>query len=162
MSGPLQSGAADTVGAGETAGASASAMLVVFAAGGALMAYDARSVGEVIRVPTITPAYGAEPYVMGVVNLRGRIITVVDLEVKLGLPRSEALDPRLLVIEEGGGEAVAVFVPALQDVMEAEIEEIQPLRSEMHGGDPELYLGVLRRDDILVAILDPTRSLAVA
>ncbi len=139
-----------------------SLMLVVFAAGNALLAYDARSVGEVIRVPAITKAYGAAAYVLGVVNLRGRIITVIDLEAKLGLPKTEGVDPRLLVIEEQGGEAVAVYVPALKDVIEAEISEIQPLRADVRGGDPELFLGVVRRDDILVAVLDPTRSLAAA
>jgi len=146
---------------GEALGvAEASVMLVVFAAGNALLAYDARSVGEVIRVPVITKAHGSSPYVMGVVNLRGRIITVIDLEAKLGLPRTEGIDPRLLVIEEGGGEAVAVYVPALKDVIEAELSEIQPLRADVRGGDPELFLGVVRRDDILVAVLDPARSLA--
>jgi purine-binding chemotaxis protein CheW len=135
-------------------------MLVVFAAGNALMAYDARSVGEVIRVPSITRAHGAAAYVMGVVNLRGRIITVVDLEAKLGLPRTEGLEPRLLVIEEAGGEAIAVYVPALKDVIEVELPEIQPIRADLGRGDPELFIGVVRRDDLLVAVLDPVRSLA--
>ena len=137
-------------------------MLVVFAAGNALMAYDARSVGEVIRVPTITKAHGAAPYVRGVVNLRGRIITVIDLETRLGLPSTEAVDPRLLVIEEGGGEAVAVFVPALRDVIEANLDEFQPLRADLRGAEKDFFLGVVRRDEILVAVLDPARSLAIA
>jgi purine-binding chemotaxis protein CheW len=154
MSGEEKNGAPSIDGGG--------VMLVVFAAGNALMAFDARSVGEVIRVPSITRAHGAASYVMGVVNLRGRIITVIDLEEKLGLPRTQGGDPRLLVIEEEGGEAVGVFVPALKDVIEAETSEIQPLRADIRGGDPELFLGVVRRDDLLVAVLDPSRSLAVA
>ncbi|MEI6386110.1 MAG: chemotaxis protein CheW [Spirochaetota bacterium] len=141
---------------------SGSVMLVVFAAGNSFMAYDARSVGEVIRLPRITRSYGAAPYVMGVVNLRGRIITVIDLEAKLGLPRTEPHDPRLLVIEEAGGEAIGVQVPALHDVIEADVTEIQPMRADLRGADPELFVGVLRRDDMLVAILDPKRSLSVA
>jgi hypothetical protein len=40
------------------------------------------------------------------------------------------------------------------------MSEIQPLRADVRGGDPELFLGVVRRDDILVAVLDPARSLA--
>ena len=139
-----------------------SVMLVVFAAGGSLMAFDARSVGEVLRVPAITKAYGAAPYVLGVVNLRGRIITVIDLEAKLGLSRTEGGDPRLLVIEDKGGEAVGVYVPALSDVIEVESADIQPARADMRGADRELFIGVLRRDDVLVAVLDPKRSLAVA
>jgi purine-binding chemotaxis protein CheW len=135
-------------------------MLVVFVAGNSLMAFDARSVGEVIRIPAITKTYGAEPSVMGVVNLRGRIITVIDLEVKLGLKKSPGTDPRLLVIEDGSAEAVGVYVPALKDVIQAELTEIQPLRADIRGADPELFMGVLRRDDVLVAILDPARSLA--
>ena len=144
------------------ASGSGSVMLVVFAAGNSFMAYDARSVGEVIRLPRITRSYGAAPYVMGVVNLRGRIITVIDLEVKLGLPRTEPQDPRLLVIEEAGGEAIGVQVPALRDVIEADASEIQPMRADLRGADPDLFVGVLRRDDMLVAILDPKRSLSIA
>jgi len=139
-----------------------SVMLVVFAAGNSLMAFDARSVGEVIRVPVITKAYGAAPYVLGVVNLRGRIITVIDLEEKLSLPRTRGGDPRLLVIEDQGGEAIGVYVPALRDVIQAEATEIQTIRADIRGADPELFIGVLRRDDVLVAVLDPTRSLAAA
>jgi purine-binding chemotaxis protein CheW len=135
-------------------------MLVVFAAGNSLMAFDARSVGEVIRIPAITKAYGAEPYVLGVVNLRGRIITVIDLEAKLGFTHSTGGDPRLLVIEEHGAEAVGVYVPALRDVIQAEKSEIQAVRSDIRGADPDLFIGVLKRDEVLVAVLDPKRSLA--
>ena len=143
---------------GETS--SGSVMLVVFAAGESLMAFDARSVGEVIRVPAITKAYGAPPYVLGVVNLRGRIITVIDLEAKLALNRTEASDPRLLVIEERGGEAVGVYVPALRDVLEVDSSEILPVRADSNGGDADCVIGTLRREDILAAVLDPKRTLA--
>ncbi|HUX38481.1 MAG TPA: chemotaxis protein CheW [Rectinemataceae bacterium] len=146
----------------EEEGVDSGVMLVVFAAGNSLMAYDARSVGEVIRVPAITKAHGAAPYVRGVVNLRGRIITVIDLETRLGLPSSEAVDPRLLVIEEGGGEAVAVYVPALRDVIQASLSEFQPLQADVRGAERDFFLGVVRRDELLVAVLDPTRSLAIA
>ncbi len=141
---------------------SGSVMLVVFVAGDSLMAFDARSVGEVIRVPAITKTYGSAPYVMGVVNLRGRIITVIDLEVKLGMDRSGGAEPRLLVIEDHTGEAVGVYVPALSDVIEADLGDIQPMRADIRGADPDLFIGVLRRDDALVAVLDPKKSLAVA
>lgn len=143
-----------------------SVMLVVFTAGNSLMAFDARVVGEVIRVPTITRACGAAAYVLGVVNLRGRIITVIDLEAKLGLTRSQGGDPRLLVIEEQGAEAIGVYVPDLEDVIQAEASEIQTVGTMIRGAgfrgaDPELFTGILRRDDTLVAVLDPKRSLAV-
>ncbi len=137
-------------------------MLVVFAAGSSLMAFDARAVGEVLRLPAITPAHGAAPYVLGVVNLRGRIITVIDLEVKLGLESGSRVDPRLLVIEDDGGEAIGVYVPALKDVIQADASEIQAVRADIRGADPDLFIGVLRRDDVLVAVLDPKRSLAVS
>ena len=136
---------------------------MVFVAGNSLMAFDARSVGEVIRLPVVTKAHGAAGYVMGVVNLRGRIITVIDLEAKLGLPRSGGAEPRLLVIEDPqGGEAVGVYVPALKDVIQAEVSEIQPIRADIRGAHPDMFIGIVRRDDVLVAVLDPKRSLAVA
>jgi purine-binding chemotaxis protein CheW len=141
---------------------SGSVMLVVFAAGNALMAFDARSVGEVIRVPAITKAHGAADYVLGVVNLRGRIITVIDLETKLGLPRTEGGDPRLLVIEDRSGEAVGVYVAALKDVIETDTSELQSVGADIRGASSDYFLGVLRKDDLLVAVLDPSRSLAAS
>jgi purine-binding chemotaxis protein CheW len=137
-------------------------MLVVFAAGNSLMAFDARSVGEVLRLPPIRKAHGAASYVMGVANLRGRIITVLDLEKKLGLPASEVMEPRLLVIEDQGGEAIGVYVPELKDVIQAETTELQSITTDIRGADPELFIGILRREDTLVALLDPQRALAVS
>ncbi len=137
-------------------------MLVVFAAGNSLMAFDARSVGEVLRLPPIRKAHGAAPYVMGVANLRGRIITVLDLEKKLKLPSSEVVEPRLLVIEDQGGEAIGVYVPELKDVIQAETTELQGITTDIRGADPDLFIGILRREDTLVALLDPQRALAVS
>lgn len=134
-------------------------MLVVFSAGDSFMAFDAAAVGELMRPPALTPVHGAPDYVMGVANLRGRILTVIDLERRLGLPRTAAQsDPRVLVMEEGG-EAIGVYVPALADVIEA--EELSPLGAELQGSDPELFLGVVERGGSLIAVLDPARSLAI-
>jgi len=99
---------------------------------------------------------------MGVANLRGRIITVLDLEKKLGLPASEVVEPRLLVIEDQGGEAIGVYVPELKDVIQAETTELQGITTDIRGADPDLFIGILRRDDTLVALLDPQRALAVS
>src|SRR5262249_6350869 len=92
-----------------TGEAAATQRLILFALGDATFAVAARNVREVDRVPEITPVPGVPGWLHGVANLRGDLISVVDLRSFLGM---EAAAParRMLVASSDGGEVVSALL----------------------------------------------------
>src|ERR1700742_819154 len=78
------------------------ALLATFFLRDALCALDAAGIQEVIRVGPITPVRHAPESVAGIVNLRGKIVTVLDLGLRLGLPKAvPGPDTRIFIMEDG-------------------------------------------------------------
>ncbi len=73
-----------------TAQSGQTVLLATFFVRGALCALDATEVQEVIRLGPVTPVRYAPEAVLGIVNLRGKIVTIVDLGLRLGLPQGSA------------------------------------------------------------------------
>lgn len=115
---------------------------------------DARLVLEVVKVGEVTPVHGAPPGVSGVRNLRGRIVTVVDMAVHLGLGCVEIGPETRLLIMERQGESFGFLVDAVTDAIALDPERIS---APPDGIAPELrsrLTGVWRENDNLTAILD--------
>jgi purine-binding chemotaxis protein CheW len=126
-----------------------------FMVGPAAFGIEARLVGEVVRVGEITPVHGAPPEIVGIRNLRGRIVTVVDLAAHLGLGRVViGPETRLLIIEDEG-ESYGFLVDAVTDAIEIEEGGIGRAPDSLDPGLRSRLRGVWREDDHLIAILDP-------
>lgn len=112
-------------------------------------------VQEVQRVPEIVPLRGAAPELLGVTNLRGQIVHVVDLALKLGFAACDARaeTARIVVLEERG-EAVGLLVSAVAEIATLDQDAIERvdagLRSLPHRG----LLGIARRARAITALLD--------
>lgn len=93
-----------------------SRLLATFEVQGGGYALDAREVLEVIRASNFTPVAHAHPVVLGVMNLRGRIVTLLDLGLMLGFAahRWQGQDPVVLV--ERDGEWFGLVIDAIGDV----------------------------------------------
>ncbi len=109
-------------------------------------------VREVRDMQAVTPVPGAPAYVEGVTNLRGQIITVVDLRKRLGLPEKEGQGEKIMIIDLEKS-AVGVVVDAVTEVStirEADVEKNMEVTSAL--GD--FILGVGKQNDHLAVILD--------
>lgn len=99
---------------------------VVFKVAGSEYALPA---GEVLQMESFagaTPVPGARPWVSGIVQVRGRIVPVVDLRARFGLPPAErTLDTRL-VVGTLGERAVALLVDGAREVIKLEETQIKP------------------------------------
>ncbi|MGB7390348.1 chemotaxis protein CheW, partial [Marinomonas sp.] len=71
---------------------------------------------EVLRYSEIAPVPGAPSYVLGIVNLRGNVVTVVDTRVRFGLPECTITDDTRIIIIEHDGEQIGLLVDAVQEV----------------------------------------------
>lgn len=122
------------------------ASFVLFAAAGQTWALPASSVVQVLRMAAVSPAPGAPPHVRGVLNVHGRLVTVIDVRVRLGAaPRPARPSDRLLLVEDGG-RLVALEVDEVQDVVTREdaVQDDPALaRSPLVAGALRLEEGVV-------------------
>ncbi|MCC6490961.1 MAG: chemotaxis protein CheW [Candidatus Hydrogenedentes bacterium] len=131
-------------------------MLVTgFRLGEAAFGVDARLVQEVVKVGEITRVHDAPPGVVGIRNLRGRIVTVVDMASHLDLGDvEEGPDTRLLIMEHQG-ESYGFLVDAVTDAIALDEGLVGAAPASLDPALRNRLRGVWREGDRLTAILDP-------
>ena len=133
--------------------------LVTFRIGAELFGVPIAMVQEIVRVPAITRIPQAPEFVEGVINLRGRVITVVDMRKRLnqaGLPREQSnwvRKSRILVIESGG-RLVGVIVDEVAEVLKLPGERVEQAAPLVAGLNNQYITGVGKLEDRLLILLD--------
>ena len=118
---------------------------------------EVESVQEVIRYQPMTRVPLAPGAVSGLINLRGQVITALDLRTRLGLPsRAEDVQPMNVVVRTDDG-AVSLLVDRIGDVIELD-DEIEPLPDTITGPRRDLVLGTLKLEDRLMLALDVAKA----
>lgn len=122
-----------------------------------LFGIDIRQVREINQLLDITPVQQAPDYILGLVNLRGQIVTIFDIAVKLGLPeRSIGPDTHNIVFKN---EDAGFLADEIGDVMDIEREAIEVPPVNMSGKMGRYVEGVVRLDSELFLILSPGKIL---
>ena len=109
--------------------------------GGDSYALELLRVQEVVRVAPIVAMRGARAAVLGVMNLRGRIVPVFDLGLWLGAGHVDAGEHSRIVVVERDDELIGVLVSAVEDVVTLGRDRIEP---PLPGGPAGVILGVAR------------------
>jgi purine-binding chemotaxis protein CheW len=129
-------------------------LIATFLLGDAAFGIDALEVQEVTRVCDITTVHHAPPDVVGIRNLRGRIVTVIDLRSRLGLGTvSPSRDNRIFIVD-WQGEPIGLLVDSVADTMATGSETLAPPPPNLHGVQSRKLRGVCRGGGRLVALLD--------
>ncbi len=118
-------------------------------------------VRDILAEQVITRIPLATPEIAGSLNLRGRIVTAVDVRLRLKLPPAPAGSPRMSVVAEQNGELYALLVDQVAEVMtlrDAEFEQNPPTLSAVWA---EHSKGVYRLDGKLMVVLDVAHLLAL-
>lgn len=126
-----------------------------FSLGAAAFGVDARMVLEVVKVGELTPVHAAPTGVVGIRNLRGRIVTVVDMAVHLGLGCVETGPETRLLIMEHQGESYGFLVDTVTEAMALDADCITPPPPSLDPALRSRLRGVWRDADRITAILDP-------
>lgn len=108
-------------------------------------------VQEVVRLVPIVPMRGALPAILGVMNLRGRIVPVFDLGMWLRIGRVEASEQSRIVVVERDDELIGVLVSAVEDVVTLGRDRIEP---PLPGNAPGVILGVARVGAVPTVLFD--------
>ncbi len=133
--------------------------LCTFAVDGAWFGVDILRVQEVNRLTALSPVPLAGPQVLGVMNLRGRVVTVLDLGRLLGLAPSAHTPESRNVVVQSRGDAVALWVDEIADVVTA--DTVAPAPANLRAVRPGCLAGVVQAPQGLVAILDLDELLRV-
>ncbi len=134
---------------------SASQQLVVFALGAEEYALPIQQVQEIIRYSEPRAVASAEPWIRGVISLRGKIVPVFDLAVRLGLYAEAAAEQKIVIVETGAGTA-GVVVDEVEEVLTVDAAQLD----EVPGAGSDAIDGIAKLDERLVVLLSPDRLLA--
>ena len=127
--------------------------------GGQLLGIPVLSVHDVMRMGALTRVPRAPPLVAGVMNLRGRIVTVIDVRRCLGLPQRESGAPSMGIVVEEGGQPYALVVDGVGDVVSVPADRFEAHPGTLSPVWRAVTGGVYRLDELLL-VLDIGRLLA--
>ena len=134
-------------------------MYVTMRVGGQLFGVPVKHVRDVLKRQPITPIPLALPEVAGSLNLRGRIVTVIDVRKRLQL--EEAKDPTLsmFVVVEHKNELYSLMVDAVSEVITVEVDNMEQIPANIHGAWKEIATGIFRLEKELLMIVEPQELL---
>jgi len=133
--------------------------IATFYVGEALCGIDILSIQEINKQTEVTVVPQSPEYVKGVLNLRGRIVTVIDLGEKIGLsPISMSKDNRNVIVDSHD-EHIGLLVEKISDVMTAEETKIEAPPANIGGIQGKYFSGVFKTETSLVGILDIGKAL---
>jgi purine-binding chemotaxis protein CheW len=134
--------------------------IVVCVVAGERYGIEVSRILEIIRLPPITSLPGSANSVTGVINLRGRIVPVVDLRERLGLPAAPPSRFTRIVVAHAEGTQLGLVVDAVDEVIRIPQTAIEPAGALAVGAAAEHLVGIARSADGLVILLDLERLLA--
>jgi len=128
--------------------------LVVFELAGETYGVEIATVHEIIRMQDITDIPRTPEFVEGVINLRGRIIPVIDLRKRFGLGVAEQTQSSRIIVVEVGGVTVGMIVDSVSEVLRLATNNIEPPPAVISGVDAAYLRGVGKLDEQLIILLD--------
>ncbi len=133
---------------------STSSQIVCFKIGNEEYGVDILRVQEILKLPDVTKLPGSLEYIMGVIDLRGRVIPIVDLSNKFGiLSNAEASKKRSIVVEISGKQ-VGLAIDSVSHVVRVNSNDIEPPPPVVKGISGKYIVGIAKLDEGFVVILD--------
>jgi len=117
-------------------------------------------VQEVLRVSEIAPVPGAPDYVLGIINLRGNVVTVIDTRKRFGLIPKEMDDSTRIVIIESDDQVVGILVDSVAEVVDLRVSEMEAAPNVGTEESAKFIQGVASHDNELLILVDLNRLLS--
>ena len=135
--------------------------LATFRVGGLLVGVDVTVVQEVLAAQAITPVPGEPAGVLGLLNIRGRLVTAVDARHRLGLPERTADADVANVIIRTGDEVVSLVVDRAGEVVDVDHDAYEEVPELVAETIRTLATGAYKLEHELLLVLDAGRSVSV-
>lgn len=117
-------------------------------------------VQEVLRYTEIAPVPGAPDYVLGIINLRGNVVTVIDTRARFGLASTDVTDNTRIVIIESDEQVVGILVDSVAEVVYLKSSEIDSAPNVGTEESAKFIQGVCNRDGELLILVDLNKLLS--
>ncbi|MCF3098024.1 chemotaxis protein CheW [Aeromonas australiensis] len=117
-------------------------------------------VQEVLRYTEIAPVPGAPEYVLGIINLRGNVVTVIDTRSRFGLPSGEVSENSRIVIIEAEKQVIGIMVDSVAEVVYLRSSEIDAAPAVGTEESAKFIQGVSNRDGQLLILVDLNKLLS--
>lgn len=134
--------------------------LACFKVGPELYALDIMKIKEIIRPQKLTAIPKAPSFIEGVINLRGAVIPVADMRKRFDQPISGENRKNRIIICSLSGKIIGLLVDEVTEVKRYSRKEIAPAPQFIKGPQADYFLGVARRDDDLVMLIDLEKVLS--
>lgn len=125
-------------------------------------ALDAAEIQEIIRLAPLTPVHHAPAQVVGIMNLRGKIVTVLDLGLLLGFGNAACTANSRLIVMESGGEFIGLLVDGVSQVVEVASNQWQSIPANTAALRTEFLRGVCRTNESVFTVIDADRVVSAA
>lgn len=133
--------------------------LVTFRLGKEEFSMDILKVQEIIRHMDLTRVPRTPEFVDGVINLRGRVIPVLDLRKRFGLPADEKTNETRIIVVDVDNRTVGLKVDAVSEVLRLPADTVEPPPSLVTGIESDYIKGVGKLDGRLIILLDVAKIL---
>ena len=117
-------------------------------------------VQEIIGMLTITPVPRTPEFMRGVVNLRGKVIPVVDLRLKFGMEAAEQTDETCIIVVQARGMEMGIVVDRVSEVLNIAADDIEDAPAFGHDVNTDYILGIGKSDGRVKLLLDIVKVLA--
>ena len=128
--------------------------MATFYVGDALCGMDILKVQEINKLLEMTEVPQAPEYVKGILNLRGQIVTVIDLGNKLGLSETNVGTETRNIIVNSKNEYIGLLVDSIGDVERTDWDKIEPPPANIGGVQGKFFEGVFKKEKSLIGILN--------
>lgn len=117
-------------------------------------------VQEVLRLTEIAPVPGAPHYVLGIINLRGNVVTVIDTRQRFNLPSYTPKEDSRIIIAEVDGKVIGMLVDNVSEVVYLHQSEIDTAPNVYTEDSSRFIQGVCSRDQMLLILVDVNKLLS--
>ncbi len=116
-------------------------------------------VQEVLPMTEIAPVPGSPPYVLGIINLRGNVVTVIDTRMRFGLPPRELDESGRIVVIEADSQIAGILVDSVAEVVEVKSSEIDTAPNVGNEESARYIYGVVSRPQDLLILVEVNKML---
>lgn len=135
--------------------------IILFSVGTTICGIPLKEVQEIKKVSLITHVYGAPELIRGVINLRGQIVSVLDMRIRFGVDASPITGSEHIMILPWNGEIVGVLVDAVDDVISVEDSQLMAVPPNMNKEKRDLFEAVYQLDDKIISIVRKNEILSI-
>lgn len=128
--------------------------VVIFRLADEYYALDIQAVQEIVRMQNITSIPGADHWVEGITNLRGRVVPVIDLRRRCGVPAAEHTNETRIVVVSTSNGMVGLIVDAVSEVMRIPGEQVEVPSGIVNVPENNYLRGIAKLEDRLVSLMD--------